>query len=121
MPQLGETVAEGKITTWFKAVGDTVKPGDNLFEVETDKVTVEVPVTSGGIISDIRISAGDIAKVGEVVAVISEAGAPLVERTLSVKAPAAPAAPAAPVAQQAAARVAPAPQPVPAGTRDPFN
>ena len=42
MPQLGETVAEGKILTWFKAVGDDVKIGDRLFEVETDKVTVEV-------------------------------------------------------------------------------
>jgi pyruvate dehydrogenase E2 component (dihydrolipoamide acetyltransferase) len=38
MPQLGETVAEGKITQWFKAAGDAVKPGDNLFEIETDKV-----------------------------------------------------------------------------------
>ena len=43
MPQLGETVAEGKILAWFKSVGDEVKEGDNLFEVETDKVTIEVP------------------------------------------------------------------------------
>jgi hypothetical protein len=35
MPQLGETAAEGKITQWFKATGDAVKPGDNLFEIET--------------------------------------------------------------------------------------
>ena len=42
MPQLGETVAEGKILEWFKSVGDEVKEGDNLFEVETDKVTLEV-------------------------------------------------------------------------------
>jgi pyruvate/2-oxoglutarate dehydrogenase complex dihydrolipoamide acyltransferase (E2) component len=45
MPQLGETVAEGKILEWFKAVGDEVKIGDRLFEVETDKVTVEVEAT----------------------------------------------------------------------------
>ncbi len=37
MPQLGETVAEGKIVKWFKSAGDAVKPGDNLFEIETDK------------------------------------------------------------------------------------
>jgi pyruvate dehydrogenase E2 component (dihydrolipoamide acetyltransferase) len=43
MPQLGETVAEGKITKWFKSAGDAVKPGDNLFEIETDKVSMEVP------------------------------------------------------------------------------
>src|SRR5262249_1297615 len=48
MPQLGETVAEGKITTWFKAIGDAGKPGDNLFEIETDKVSMEVPTTTAG-------------------------------------------------------------------------
>ncbi len=42
MPQLGETVAEGKVLAWFKSVGDEIKEGDNLFEVETDKVTMEV-------------------------------------------------------------------------------
>jgi pyruvate/2-oxoglutarate dehydrogenase complex dihydrolipoamide acyltransferase (E2) component len=48
MPQLGETVAEGKITKWFKSAGDAVKPGDNLFEIETDKVSMEVPSTTTG-------------------------------------------------------------------------
>ena len=46
MPQLGETVAEGKIVKWFKSAGDAVKPGDNLFEIETDKTSMEVPATS---------------------------------------------------------------------------
>ena len=45
MPQLGETVSEGKITKWFKPAGDAVKPGDNLFEIETDKMSMEVPAT----------------------------------------------------------------------------
>ena len=45
MPQLGETVAEGKISKWFVSAGDAVKPGDNLFEIETDKVSMEVPAT----------------------------------------------------------------------------
>ena len=48
MPQLGETVAEGKIAKWFKQAGDAVKPGDNLFEIETDKTSMEVPATSAG-------------------------------------------------------------------------
>jgi pyruvate dehydrogenase E2 component (dihydrolipoamide acetyltransferase) len=73
MPQLGETVAEGKITTWFKAVGDAVKPGDNLFEIETDKVSMEVPATSAGVLAEIRIAAGTVAPVGAVVAVVSGA------------------------------------------------
>ena len=73
MPQLGETVAEGKITTWFKAVGDLVKPGDNLFEIETDKVSMEVPATAAGVVSEIRVAAGEVAPVGAVVAVLGGA------------------------------------------------
>ena len=74
MPQLGETVAEGKITKWFKTAGDAVKPGDNLFEIETDKTSMEVPSTTSGTLSEIRFKVGDVAKVGAVVAVISGAG-----------------------------------------------
>ena len=70
MPQLGETVAEGKILTWFKAVGDDVKIGDRLFEVETDKVTVEVEATVAGKLTAINIGNGVTAKVGVTVAVI---------------------------------------------------
>ena len=73
MPQLGETVSEGKIATWFKKIGDVVAPGDNLFEIETDKVSMEVPAIAGGTLSEIRVSQGDIAPVGEVVAVIADA------------------------------------------------
>jgi pyruvate dehydrogenase E2 component (dihydrolipoamide acetyltransferase) len=73
MPQLGETVAEGKITTWFKSIGDAVKPGDNLFEIETDKVSMEVPATSAGVLEQIRVAAGEVAPVGAVVAVLSGA------------------------------------------------
>jgi pyruvate dehydrogenase E2 component (dihydrolipoamide acetyltransferase) len=75
MPQLGETVAEGKITKWFKAAGEAVKPGDNLFEIETDKVSMEVPSTVAGTLTDIRFQVGDVAKVGAVVAVISDGAA----------------------------------------------
>jgi pyruvate dehydrogenase E2 component (dihydrolipoamide acetyltransferase) len=74
MPQLGETVAEGKITKWFKSAGDTVKPGDNLFEIETDKTSMEVPATSAGVLTTINVQVGEVAKVGAVVAVISGAG-----------------------------------------------
>ena len=70
MPQLGETVTEGKITKWFKTAGDTVAPGDNLFEIETDKTSMEVPATFGGVLSAVNVQVGDVAKVGAVVAVI---------------------------------------------------
>lgn len=74
MPQLGETVAEGKIVKWFKSAGDAVKPGDNLFEIETDKTSMEVPATFAGTLSDIRFQVGEVAKVGAVVAVIAGVG-----------------------------------------------
>src|ERR1700680_2685961 len=71
MPQLGETVAEGKITKWFKAAGDAVKPGDNLFEIETDKVSMEVPATSAGVLAEIRVGAGEVAPVGAIGALVA--------------------------------------------------
>jgi pyruvate dehydrogenase E2 component (dihydrolipoyllysine-residue acetyltransferase) len=74
MPQLGETVAEGKIVKWFKSAGDAVKPGDNLFEIETDKTSMEVPSTVAGTLTDIHFQVGEVAKVGAVVAVITGAG-----------------------------------------------
>jgi pyruvate dehydrogenase E2 component (dihydrolipoamide acetyltransferase) len=74
MPQLGETVAEGKITKWFKSAGEDVKPGDNLFEIETDKVSMEVPSTTTGVLAEIRVPAGAVAPVGAVVGVIADGG-----------------------------------------------
>src|SRR6185437_11843802 len=75
MPQLGETVAEGKILNWFKSVGDEIKEGDNLFEVETDKVTLEVQAIVAGRLDEIRVGVGVVAKVGEVVAVVGAGAA----------------------------------------------
>src|SRR5271169_1167172 len=80
MPQLGETVAEGKITKWFKSAGEQVKPGDNLFEIETDKVSMEVPSTTTGVLAEIRVPAGAVAPVGAVVAVISDGTATQAQR-----------------------------------------
>src|SRR5262249_48657157 len=74
MPQLGETVAEGKISKWFVKAGDAVKPGDNLFEIETDKVSMEVPAIAAGTLAAIHVQAGDIAPVGAVVAIIQGSG-----------------------------------------------
>src|ERR1700758_731013 len=88
MPQLGETVAEGKITQWFKSAGDAIKPGDNLFEIETDKVSMEVPATAAGVLAEIRVPAGRVAPVGAVVAVIADgAGAAAPKAAASAAAP----------------------------------
>src|SRR5215217_5550954 len=74
MPQLGETVAEGKISKWFVSAGDAVKPGDILFEIETDKVSMEVPAIAAGTLAAIHVQAGEIAPVGAVVAIIQGSG-----------------------------------------------
>ena len=100
MPQLGETVAEGKITKWFKSAGDAVKPGDNLFEIETDKVSMEVPSTTTGVLREIRVAEGEVALVGAVVGVIADgSGAATSAPAAPAKAPAPrPATPSAPPA-----------------------
>ena len=59
-------------STWFKSVGDEIKEGDNLFEVETDKVTIEVQAIVAGRLTEIRVGPGSVAKVGEVVAVVGD-------------------------------------------------
>jgi pyruvate dehydrogenase E2 component (dihydrolipoamide acetyltransferase) len=117
MPQLGETVAEGKIVKWFKAAGDAVKPGENLFEIETDKTSMEVPATSAGTLSAINFGVGETAKVGAVVAQILAAGETASAAPAKVSAPAAPPAAAKPAAQTAA----PAPIASTPIKMDPFN
>ena len=116
MPQLGETVAEGKITQWFKSAGDAIKPGDNLFEIETDKVSMEVPSTSAGVLAEIRVAAGEVAPVGAVVAVIADKAstAASLPRDASAAASAPPAARAAPAATGAPSQ--PSAPPVPAAS-----
>ncbi|MBM3342824.1 MAG: hypothetical protein FJY56_12045, partial [Betaproteobacteria bacterium] len=75
MPQLGETVAEGTVTRWYKNVGDAIKADEALFDVETDKVSTEIPSPVAGVVDEIRVAAGVTAKVGACLAVIREAGA----------------------------------------------
>ena len=74
MPQLGETVAEGVVTRWYKKVGDSVKADEVLFDVETDKVSTEIPAQANGIVAEILVEEGVTAKVGAKLAVIRESG-----------------------------------------------
>ncbi len=74
MPQLGETVAEGVVTKWYKKVGDAVKADETLFDVETDKVSTEIPSPVAGIVAEIVVAEGITAKVGATLAIIREAG-----------------------------------------------
>jgi len=119
MPQLGETVAEGKITKWFKTAGDAVKPGENLFEIETDKTSMEVPSTTAGTLAEIRFQVGEVAKVGAVVAVIS--GADAAANPAPARSTSAPPKPAATPASAATQPVYSTPTPRAAAPMDPFR
>lgn len=101
MPQLGETVAEGVVTKWYKKVGDAVKADETLFDVETDKVSTEIPSPVAGIVAEIVVAEGVTAKVGATLAIIREAGAQTAPAKPAAAAPAAVAA--APVAAAVAA------------------
>ena len=74
MPQLGESIAEGTIVRWNKAVGDRVDRDEPLFEISTDKVDAEIPSPVAGVLTEIRVSAGETAPIDAVVAVIGQAG-----------------------------------------------
>ncbi len=74
MPQMGESIAEGTITTWLKKVGDTVERDEPLFEISTDKVDAEIPSPAAGVLLEIKAEAGMTVPINEVVAVIGEAG-----------------------------------------------
>jgi len=72
MPQLGETVTEGTITKWHKAVGDQIAEDEVLFEVSTDKVDSEVPSPVSGYVAEILVPEGETVEVGARLAVISD-------------------------------------------------
>ena len=101
MPQMGESIAEGTITTWLKNVGDKVERDEALFEMSTDKVDAEIPSPVEGTLLEIKVETGATVEVGTVVAVIGEAGE-------SVAPTAATPAEPAEAAQEVAATAAPA-------------
>jgi pyruvate dehydrogenase E2 component (dihydrolipoamide acetyltransferase) len=121
MPQLGETVTEGTITRWMKAVGDAVERDEPLFEVSTDKVDSEVPSPAAGVLSEILVPEGETVEVGVRLAVIGDGagsgasdGAPAAVAA-EPEAPPAPApAPAQEPAPAAPQQAAPPPPPPPA-------
>jgi 2-oxoglutarate dehydrogenase E2 component (dihydrolipoamide succinyltransferase) len=126
MPQLGETVTEGTITKWMKAVGEEIARDEPLFEVSTDKVDSEVPSPAAGVLSEILVPEGETVEVGVKLAVIGdgagasgggEAPAAATAEAPAAVAPPAPAAPEPPPAPAAAApppAVAAPPPPAPA-------
>ncbi|GAB3515284.1 pyruvate dehydrogenase complex dihydrolipoamide acetyltransferase [Emticicia fontis] len=107
MPLLSDTMTEGVIHAWLKKVGDKVKSGDILAEIETDKATMELEAYEDGTLLYIGVEAGQAAKVNEVIAVIGEEGADYKALLSAGSAPAAPAQPEAKAEQPAATPAAP--------------
>ncbi len=102
VPTLGESVTEATIGKWFKKAGDMVAVDEPLVELETDKVTIEVPAPAAGVLTDVAVKDGDTVAVGALLGAIKEgAGATAAK-------PAAKAAEAAP--QAAPPKPAPAPK-----------
>jgi pyruvate dehydrogenase E2 component (dihydrolipoamide acetyltransferase) len=101
LPALGESVTEGTVTRWLKAVGDTVEADEPLVEVSTDKVDTELPSPVAGTLLEIRIGEDETAEVGAVLAIVGAPGS-------------APAAAPAPAPEPEKPATAPAPQQAPA-------
>lgn len=117
VPTLGESVTEATIGKWFKKVGDAVAIDEPLVELETDKVTVEVPAAAAGVLAEIVAKEGDTVEVNALLGQISGEGAAAAPAPKKEEAkPAAAAAPAA-AAPVASASSGPAMQPAPAASK----
>ncbi len=95
-PDLGSGMEEGLLLNWTKQVGDVIKDGDVIAEIETDKTTVEVPVSASGVITQLIGEPGQTLKVGAVIGYVEGGAAGAAPAPAPVAAPAAGAAPSAP-------------------------
>jgi 2-oxoglutarate dehydrogenase E2 component (dihydrolipoamide succinyltransferase) len=112
VPQLGESVVEATIGRWLKREGEAVAAGEPLVELETDKVNVEIPAESSGVLQRILKQEGETVNVGEAVAVLGDGAAPAPKEPASAPAAApAPAAAAPPAKSNGAVASAPAAAP----------
>ncbi|MDX0440744.1 2-oxoglutarate dehydrogenase complex dihydrolipoyllysine-residue succinyltransferase [Sinorhizobium medicae] len=117
VPTLGESVSEATVGTWFKKVGDAIKADEPIVELETDKVTIEVPAPAAGTLSEIVAQAGETVGLGALLGQIAEgAGAAAAAPAAAEKklepvaaAPAAAARPATAAAPQTSTSMPPAP------------
>ena len=74
MPQMGESIAEGTVSRWLKAVGDRIEVDEPILEISTDKVDAEIPSPTGGVLVEITVPEGETVEVGTIVGVIDSAG-----------------------------------------------
>ena len=104
VPQLPESVADATLVAWHKQPGDPIRRDENLADLETEKVVLEVPSPSNGVMQEIKVTSGTVVKSGELLAVIEEAtGAAAAAGPSARPAAVATAAPAAPAKAESAA------------------
>ena len=72
VPTLGESITEATVSKWLKKVGDSFEADEPLVEIETDKITVEVPAPSAGSISEIKVEEGADVNIGGVLALLGD-------------------------------------------------
>jgi pyruvate/2-oxoglutarate dehydrogenase complex dihydrolipoamide acyltransferase (E2) component len=115
LPDVGEGIHEGVLLSWMVRVGDEVEEGAPVAEVETDKVTVDLPAPAAGRVTELRVEEGAVVRVGEVLCVLEDGREAAVEPPASSASPAAPAPPAAAAPPASSAPAAAAP-PAPSAT-----
>src|SRR5687767_8943391 len=93
LPDIGEGIHEGEIVQWLVKPGDFVKEDQAIVEVMTDKVTAEIPAPVSGVIQELRGKAGEIIRVGAIIAVFGDEKAPTKPSTQNVEATATSAVP----------------------------
>src|SRR5689334_5606135 len=111
VPPLGESIVEATVSRWLKKEGDAVAPGDTLVELETDKITVEVPAMNGGVLTKRAHAEGDVVHVDDLLAEIDESATAAAQPAAPKAAPAV--APAPPRNQPQSTPVVPPPPPPP--------
>ena len=119
VPAMGESVTEATVGKWFKKEGDSVARDEPLLELETDKVTVEVPAPADGAIESIKVKEGDTVQVGAILGAIAEGKAGAKSAPAPAKSPDAAAPKPSAAAPAAAAAPKPAAQPAPAAAPRP--
>ena len=119
VPEMGESVVEATVARWMKHVGDAVKAGEPVVELETDKVNLEVAAEADGILSQIAHPAGDDVKIGDVLAMIEPSAANGQTTAPAKAAPAKAAKPAAATEEAATPSEQPSPVPVADGQEEP--
>ena len=108
VPQLPESVADATLVTWHKKAGDPVNRDENLADLETDKVILEVPAPVTGVLSALKKDAGSTVGSGELLAIIEESAVAAQPKSRRPEPAAAPAKPAPAKKEEAAAKLSPA-------------